>query len=458
MGLFKKKKEDPENEPSTAYVERDEPEYPEESADAQSQPTPQPSDERDEPDEKPRRTVPLFIAVIGMLIAAVLTCQITFLAVRMKYAAKLAEVQAGQTDNQKLSEIDDIYRKYYIGEIDDDKLGDGLIEGYIYGVGDKYGNYMTADEYKDYVNSLNSQLDGGIGVSATHNTDYNAIEILRVYEGTPADEGGILEGDLIISVDGVSVSEAGYETSINSIRGEKGQSVTLTLRRGENYAEELTVTLVRASITIQTVSYKVIDNIGVISISNFYSDTADGLKTAVEAVKAAGCDRLIFDVRYNSGGLLTSIEAVLDYLLPEGTVVRVVDAQGNETRYSSDSSFIDMPMTVLVNGSTASAAELFTSALMEYAKAGKADVTVIGTQTYGKGTVTRPYSLSDGSVVYISYALYYPADSESNFEGVGITPDIVLELSEEAQKINFYKLTLETDNQLRRAVEVIKEK
>ena len=429
-------------------------------------------DEIFESTEKKRKplTVSLFLAIIAALFAALLAAQITFVSVKRNFDVKLASVQKISADNleaakkdyeeklgtvqsseylnKKLGILDGIYRSNYINEIDDKQLADGLVEGYIYGAGDKYGNYMTAEEYQEYIKTLNAQMDG-IGVSVIWDADLKALEVITVYEGSPAEKAGLQPGDFITAADGKQSSDLGYEQTVASIRGESGTTVEIEVISN---GEKKTVSVQRAPIEIKTVKYYNIDNIGVIAISNFYSDTPDELKAAVNALKDKGCDRLIFDMRNNPGGLLDAVVSALDYLLPEGVLVRTVDAKGNETKYPSDADCIDMPMTVIVNGSTASAAELFTSALMDFDYA-----EVVGTTTYGKGTVTAPYMLGDGSVVYISMMLYYPPVSD-NFEGKGITPDVEIELSEEAQKINFNKLTYENDNQLQKAVEIIKNK
>ena len=392
--------------------------------------------------------IPLFAAVIAVLAAAVLASMITFLNVRQSYHTKLAEISKSRFADSKLSQVDDIYRNYYINGIDDEKLVDGLIDGYIYGAGDKYGNYMSKDEYEAYSKSLDSKAEG-IGVSVIWDTERRLIEVISVYADSPAEEAGMLTGDLIYEVDGKSVSELGFDASVSAIKGESGTKVNLTVLRGGS-DEQIHLTSERRSINISTVIYDVYGETGVIKVSNFYASTPDEVKAAVSKAQNDGCKKLIFDMRNNSGGLLKSVEEVLDYLLPEGVVVRRLDASGKWTEYKSDAMCVDLPMAVIVNEHTASAAELFTSALMDfdYAK-------VVGTQTYGKGTVTAPYTLSDGSVIYISIEHYYPPESD-NFEGKGITPDIVIDLSDEAKKINFYKLTPEQDAQLQKALEILK--
>ena len=418
-----------------------------------------PDNEPEKPEEKKKkekpakspRKVSLFAAVIAVLAASVLASQITFLSVRQSYHNKLASVSSNNYGNSKLAEVDELYRKYYVNEIDNEQLTDGIITGYIFGTGDKYGSYMTAEEYREYINSLNSRTEG-IGASVIWNNDMDAIEVVKIYEDSPAEKAGVLVGDLIVEVDGVPVYELGFDAGVSAVKGEAGTSVKITVLRGEDYSETVQLEAVRSQINIKTVEYTKYGEAAVIAISNFYADTPTELKAAVSAAKADGCDRIVFDMRNNPGGYLNSVLSVLDFILPEGVIVRIKSASDEWTEKRSDASCLDMPMVVIVNGNTASAAELFTSALKDYGYA-----TVIGTQTYGKGTVLTPYPLSDGSVVYISSDLYYPPKSD-NFEGVGVTPDEVVELSEEAQKLNRYKLTYEDDNQLQRAVEIIKEK
>jgi carboxyl-terminal processing protease len=423
--------------------------YTEEHVSVPEQKEPQSENEDGKKSKKPLK-VPLFAAIIAVLAVAVLTSQITFLAVRQSYHSKLASVSRDKFSDSKLSQVDEIYKKYYIGDVNDDELVDGLIQGYMYGAGDRYGSYMTKEEYAEYMESMQSRTVG-IGVYVTWDDELSCIEILEVYENSPAEAAGISEGDRIVGVDGYSIAELGYENSVTKIRGEAGTKVRITVER-EGESAPLTFEMTRREVKSKTVKTKVFGNIAVIAISNFFSQTPAELKAAVADLKNQGCDRIVFDLRNNTGGLLESIQEVLDYILPEGITVRMTDAKGNTTTLRSDAACLKMPMVVVVNGRTASAAELFAAALRDYGYA-----TIVGTQTFGKGTVTSPYQLSDGSVIYISSELYYPPVSD-NFEGVGITPDVITELNEEAKNKNLYKLPLENDDQLKKAVEIIKEK
>ncbi|MBR5680077.1 MAG: hypothetical protein IKX19_05430, partial [Clostridia bacterium] len=196
-------------------------------------------------------------------------------------------------------------------------------------------------------------------------------------------------------------------------------------------------------ITVMSHVYAVDESIGVIRVTGFDAGTPGQFVSAVDNLRAEGCDKLIIDLRYNPGGELNSIVSVLDYILPEGPIVRIMDADGNQVNaYYSDAEELDMPMAVVVNGSTASAAELFTSAVKDYQKA-----TIVGTITYGKGCMQTTVPLSDNSAVSITYRMYNPPFSD-NYHGIGVIPDVVVELDEALSNKNIYKITDEEDNQL----------
>ncbi len=388
------------------------------------------------------------VAVV-VILAVLLTFQITFVSQAKKYKAILNSSSNQNVNYQILSEISQIYEQYYVGEISDSQVQYGTVSGYVYGTGDKYGRYMSADEFASYSSTLSNKLVG-IGITCIECDEPAGIEIIKVHSDSPAEKSGLQFGDIITHVDGQKVSDIGYSKAVDLVQGEENSKVNLTVFDPQT-AQTENMEVLRKEVDVETVEYKIIqDNIGYIRITNFYQKTPTEFKNAVETLRAQNAVGLVFDLRGNPGGRLDAIVSVLDYLLPEGVIVRMTDSSGEFTSTESDANCIDMPMTVLVNSGTASAAELFTSALMDYKKA-----TVIGTQTYGKGTVTTPFSLSDGSWIYVSTQLYYPPFSD-NFEGVGITPDIVLELPEESKNTNLYKLTYDNDTQLQKAVEILK--
>ena len=363
---------------------------------------------------------------------------------------------------EKLSIVDEYFRNFYIGDLNDEELIDGIISGYVAGTGDEYGAYYNTENFAAFMSDLNAELVG-VGINVIYNTEYGLIEVLSVQPESPALEAGVQPGDLIYTVGDEKklVSELGYYPAINELRGEVGSIAVFTVLRGDNYTEEVEFRIPRAKIkeiTVMSHVYALDETVAVIKITGFDSGTPKQFKEKLAELVAGGCDKLIVDLRYNPGGELESICEILDYILPDGgPIIHVVDGDGNEVevRYTKDGHELKMPMAVLVNGSTASAAELFTAAVKDYQKA-----TIVGTKTYGKGcmqTTIPLYSnwvmgtIYDGSAVSITYRMYDPPFSD-NYHGVGIEPHIVVELDEALEGKNIYKITDEEDNQLRAAV------
>ncbi len=354
----------------------------------------------------------------------------------------------------KLSEVDYIYRNYYIGEMDDETLIDGILSGYVYATGDDYAAYYNTASFQDFMNDLEGEL-AGIGVNVIYNADFRAIEILSVVPDSPALEAGIEPGDIIYTVgeDRVPVSELGYYPAINELRGEVGTYAVFSVLRGDNYSEEVDFSIRRDKITEITVmerKYALDPTIGVIRITGFDAKTPVQFVNAIEGLQKEGCTSFIVDLRYNPGGELSSIVTTLDYILPEGPIIRIVDGDGKEVQaYHSESTELNVPMAVLVNGSTASAAELFTSAVRDYNKA-----VIVGTTTYGKGCMQTTIPLSDNSAVSVTYRMYNPPFGD-NYHGVGIVPDVIVEQDEALADKNIYKITDEEDVQLAAAVKAL---
>lgn len=401
------------------------------------------------------KKLPLYSVLILMMLSVVITFNVTYLSVNEKHNRGLKELMQGYGFLNSVMAVNEVVKENYIGEINDEALKEALIEGYLSGIGDKYSAYMTKDEYAAYAEELKGNAVG-IGVNVIYSIEEAWIQIINVYPDSPAEKAGIAVGDLIIAVEGVALSEIGCYEALDRLSGAEGTRVTVTLQRGDT---ELIVTCERKALNISSVSSHVFSGdatVGVIRISEFISTTPEQFEQALEQLQKSGCTKFVFDLRNNGGGELSSILDVLDLLLPEGPLAHIYYVSGEPEHYYSDAEFLDASVVVLVNEMTASAAELFASALRDYHAEGLYDALLLGTTTYGKGVVQCFYQLSDGSAFKISCGRYDPPYGE-NYDGVGITPDVVLPLSEEAAKLNFYQLNDQNDNQLIRAVELLTE-
>ena len=399
-----------------------------------------------------KKKVSIPVTILIALLCAVVTFQVTY--VYCLSHGKLTEQPTTSYDNEKLSFVDDLYQRYYVGQMDEDALTDGLIRGYLAGAGDKYANYLTAEQADAYINNLEGNVVG-IGVTVIYNADYGLIEIISVMAESPAEQAGLQPGDLIYMVDEKSAAELGYYGTVAAVRGEEGSEVELTVLRGENYESSETYTVKRAQITEITVTSQMAadSNIGIVRISEFNTATVEQFDEAIDTLLTQGAEKLLFDLRYNPGGELNSITHILDKLLPEGDIIIVTDKDGKQsTLATSDAEALDMPMAVLINGSSASAAELFAASIRDYEKGA-----LIGETTYGKGTMQTLVPLPDGSCVSISYRMFTSAGGV-NYEGVGIAPDIEVPLDEALKDKNFYKITEQEDNQLQAAIQYLQEK
>lgn len=392
------------------------------------------------------KKISIGVAIIIALASIVVTFQCTFMYLDSKYSKALDELGMNMNMYQKLAQVDSIYREAYIGELDDELIMDGIITGYIAGTGDKYAYYLNKKNFAEMTVDSSGEMVG-IGVRVSY--DGSVIKVVRVMEDSPARVGGILKGDIITGVDGVSISEIGYDEAIERIRGTVDTAVTLNIDRN---GEEIECVIIRKSFVEETVISRVLDSdrtVGIIKIIQFDDKTPEQFIGACEKLKADGVDKFIFDVRENPGGNLTAICEVLDYLLPEGPIIHIEDAKGErETLYSEAGEF-EAPMCVLVNGHTASAAELFSAALQDYNKA-----ELVGTVTFGKGTAQSVIPLPDGSGFAFSQSAYYPPFSD-RYEGVGIVPDHEVAMDEEVAGISLYDITDEQDNQLNFAVRLL---
>ncbi len=392
------------------------------------------------------RKISVGSVIVILALAVLITFQLTYMTVNNKYEKALNELKDTQLLYDKLASVDSVYRSSYIGEIDESKLVDSVLKGYVEGTGDKYGAYYNRDEFAQLVKDSNAQLVG-IGINVIYDYEYAAIRIINVMPDSPALEAGLMPGDIIAYVNGQPVSELSYSNALNMLRGEEKTFAEMTVLRDSALID---YRIERRKITEYTVYSRVYSNdktVGIIQILEFDMGTPQQFKAALKEQISNGVEKLVVDVRNNPGGQLDSIKEVLDYLLPEGAIIRIYDAAGNEKILASDAECIDMPMMVLINENTASAAELFASALRDYDKA-----KLVGKTTYGKGTMQTMIPLYDGSAISISQDMYSPPVSD-NYEGIGVAPDIEVSLDGQLANESVFLLTDTEDAQLIAAIE-----
>lgn len=346
----------------------------------------------------------------------------------------------------KAKRLSSIIDKYYYKNVSVSKKRDGLYKGIIESTGDKYSEYYTPEEFSEMEIDLTGDY-AGIGIAVSTRESDKAMEIATVYKDSPAEKSGIKKGDVIVAVDGKKISDMKLDDAVKLVRGEPGTKVSLTLKRDSS---EYTRDVVRKKINIPTVDYKMLDDgIGYINISQFADGTADEFEKAIKDLQSQGMKAVIYDVRFNGGGLVESVTKVLDDILPAGTVVYMKDKYGRKTDFKSDDKkSLHIPTVVLTSGNTASAAEIFTGAIRDF-HYGK----IIGTKTFGKGIVQTTMPLGDGSAVKITTDTYYTPSGDA-IHKKGIKPDIKLKYKFLGNKDQDYDVTL--DNQIQKGAEVLK--
>ena len=350
--------------------------------------------------------------------------------------------------SSKLEQLKDLIEERYIGGAEEKELEDAAAHAMVMATGDRWSYYIPAEEYQSYVDQMaNSYV--GIAITIQQTEEEDGFLVIKVDAGGPADKAGMLPGDRIVAVDGISTVGMTPNEGSLLVRGEEGTPVTLTIRRE---SEEFDLTMIRHQVEVQVASGVMLpDNVGLVTIINFDSRCASETIAAVEDLLDQGAQAFIFDVRKNPGGYASQLVDVLDYLLPEGQLFRTVDYAGNETVDTSDAKHLDVPMAVLVNSESYSAAEFFAAAMMDYEAA-----VVVGEKTIGKGYFQMNYRLNDGSAVNLSVGEYFTPKGK-NLAGVGIVPHVEVEVDEETF-LAIYARTLDPmeDPQVLAALDALK--
>jgi len=343
----------------------------------------------------------------------------------------------------KIKEIKDMIDKNSLYGSTDKEQVDTLLAGLLNSLDDGYSAYYN----KENMDALMESTSGtycGVGILVSQSVITGVITVVRPFKDGPAYNAGMLKGDIIIKVDGISVEDTDLNEVVTHMKGEEGTSVTITVLRGE---EEIDLTMKRAKIEVPTVEYEMLENkIGYIQVTEFDDVTIDQFKKAIADLEDKGMVALVIDLRDNPGGLVNTAVKMVDRIVPTGLVVYTEDAAGNRKNdYATTAQEMNIPIAVLVNGNSASASEIFCGALRDYEKA-----IIVGTQTYGKGIVQVVATLSDGTGVKFTTAEYFTPSGYA-VHGKGITPDVVVDLDEELKTLS--EIPKDKDNQLKAAVE-----
>ena len=347
----------------------------------------------------------------------------------------------------ELSKYRALIDKYFLGEVDEEKLKEGAIKGYIEGLDDPYTEYISKEDMEDYLADATGNFVG-IGIYMVKDTETNKIMVLAPIKGSPAEKEGILPGDLIVSVDGVQYTAEEMTVASNKIKGELGTTVKIEVLRGN---ETLNFELTRENIKVNPVEGKKLENnIGYIEFSSFDDGTAEEFKTKFEELQEQGIKSLIIDLRNNGGGIVDEALKIADYILEKDDVILYeVDKNEKETvEKSKNDPILNMPIIILTNENTASSSEILAGALKDHEKA-----KIVGTKTYGKGVIQQLLTLPDGSGLKITSEEYLTPD-KTKINEIGIEPDEEVKLPDSVKNV----LTIEEkdDTQLQKAIEMAK--
>ncbi len=394
-----------------------------------------------------------------MAITAAITAAVTFSATSVYYTINRAGLTTPVTNTLQLkTKLDTINtyidKNFLYDDIDYQVANDYAAMAYVASLEDPYTHYYSKEEFSDYISRVEESYVG-IGIVISADVDNDKIVIVSPIKGSPAYKAGLKPDDVILSVDGVEYGANDMNSCVDSIKsGKEGTFVKIKIDRNGTIKN---FTIERKEIVEESVQYEMLnDGIGYISISNFNINSDGSSQSsysefveAVETLKTKGMKKLVIDVRDNPGGVLTVVCKIADYLLPEGLITYTETRTGARENYQSDKNELDIPMAVLINGSSASASEILAGALKAHNRA-----TIIGTKSYGKGVVQKIFPFSDGSGMSMTVSKYFMPDGAS-IHKVGIEPDITVELPEEYKDSYISEIPKGKDTQLEKAIELL---
>lgn len=401
--------------------------------------------------ELSKNAVAIFTAIVSLLIVISITAVITLSITKID--ANATEIVFGGDKQyneryQRLNEVYEILMSDYYKEVDSETLIQGAIDGMLASLDDPYTFYYSPEEMAESLENQSGKYSG-IGILVSSDKD-GGLAVNRVFKGSPAMAAGLLPGDVITHVNGESVNARTTEdlnNAVSLVKGPDGSTVDITVYRKN---ESITYTVSRGSVNINRVEYYIYDDVGYIILYEFLGDAVNGVKEALIAFNDAGVKGIIFDVRSNTGGELYTCLNITDLMVPEGLIMYTEDRYGDRQNHYSNDYAYGVPMVVLVNEMTASAAEVFTAAVQDYDMG-----VVMGTNTFGKGIVQQIRSFpNDGAGMQLTIEAYYTPLGR-NIHEVGIQPDIVVELSDSYDP-SIYTPDMDNDNQLKAAYDQVK--
>ena len=399
---------------------------------------------------KKEKKYQIYKIIMIVAIAVFITFMVTSLSLYTYFVKNPVSVSSSNTSkslSSKLARYKEIINQYYLGDVDETKLEEGAIKGYIEGLGDPYTEYISKEDMDSYLDDTMGNFVG-IGIYMIKNTQYDRIQVLSTIKGGPAEKAGIQAGDLIISVDGVEYKAGDMTTASKNIKGEEGTKVTVELLRG---AETVKYELTREKVKVNQVEGKVIsNNIGYIKFTSFDETTAEDFKAKYEELSKQNIKSLIIDLRNNGGGIVDQALEIADYMTDKDSVLLYeVDKNNKETvKKAKEDPIINMPIIILTNENTASASEILAGALKDLGKA-----KTVGTTTYGKGVIQQILKLNDGSGLKITIE-EYQTPNKNKINKVGIEPDEKVELPDSVS--NSLNVQESEDTQLQKAIEMLK--
>ena len=404
-------------------------------------------------EERYLKTQRVYKTIMLVIVTIFLTFIITTMYMANRYSLNKKDISTlfnssskGESISNSINTIQRVLENYYLNDMDEEKMKERAIQGYVSALNDPYTVYIPKEEMEEYTANLMGNYVG-IGIYMGVNSEKNTIEVIMPIKGSPAEQGGILPGDTIISVDGIKYTAESVDIAADAIKGKEGSTVKLEILRAQ---EIKTFEITRKKVVINPIEAKIMkNNIGYIQITSFDEETAESFKIKFEELKNQGITSLIIDLRNNGGGLVDETLEIADYIVPKGKelLVTLDKNKKEEIKKAEQDILIDMPVVVLVNENSASSSEILAGALQDLDEA-----TIVGMTTYGKGVIQELLSFKDGSGLKVTTHEYY-TPNRNKINGIGIQPDETVKLPETVENILYVEEN--EDTQLQKAIEIL---